>query len=74
MPVQTPSPYRPPPPPLPSQQVPPQILVPLMAAVAVLGYFVPLLGIPLAVFIAVDVVLGESAYRRGKRTYGGQVA
>ncbi|WP_405887389.1 hypothetical protein OG762_03765 [Streptomyces sp. NBC_01136] len=53
MPVQTPSPYRPPPPPLPSQQVPPQILVPLMAAVA---------------------VLGESAYRRGKRTYGGQVA
>ncbi len=40
------------------QQVPPQILLPLMAAVAVLGYFVPLLGIPLAVFVAVDVVLG----------------
>ncbi|MFF2513904.1 PepSY-associated TM helix domain-containing protein [Streptomyces sp. NPDC058086] len=56
------------------QQVPPQILVPLMAAVAVLGYFVPLLGIPLAVFVAVDVVLGEIAYRRGKRTHGGQVA
>jgi len=56
------------------QQVPPQILVPAMAAVAVLSYFVPLLGIPLAVFIAVDVVLGEIAHRRGKRTYGGQAA
>ncbi|GHE30473.1 PepSY-associated TM helix domain-containing protein [Streptomyces capitiformicae] len=52
------------------QHVPPHILVPVLAAVAVLGYFVPLLGIPLAVFIAVDVVLGEIAYRRGKRTYG----
>ncbi|MEV5427743.1 PepSY domain-containing protein [Streptomyces sp. NPDC052701] len=52
------------------QQVPPQVLVPLLAAVAVLGYFVPLLGIPLAAFLAVDVVLGEIAYRRGRRTYG----
>ncbi|MGQ4389203.1 PepSY-associated TM helix domain-containing protein [Streptomyces sp. SAS_270] len=56
------------------QQVPAQLLVPLMAAVAVLGYFVPLLGIPLAAFIAVDVLLGEIAYRRGKRTYGGRAA
>ncbi|MGX5187312.1 PepSY-associated TM helix domain-containing protein [Streptomyces avermitilis] len=56
------------------QQVPPQILVPCMAVIAVLGYFVPLLGIPLAVFIAVDVVLGEIAHRRGQRTYGRQVA
>ncbi|WP_405922962.1 PepSY-associated TM helix domain-containing protein [Streptomyces sp. NBC_00035] len=52
-------------------QVPPQILVPAMATIAVLGYFVPLLGIPLAVFIAVDVLLGEVAHRRGKRAYGG---
>ncbi|MFI6335771.1 PepSY-associated TM helix domain-containing protein [Streptomyces sp. NPDC050535] len=52
------------------QQVPPQILVPAMATIAVLGYFVPLLGIPLAVFIGVDVLLGEIAHRRGKRTYG----
>ncbi|MEU6801492.1 PepSY-associated TM helix domain-containing protein [Streptomyces neyagawaensis] len=52
------------------QQVPPQILVPALAVVAVLGYFVPLLGIPLAAFIAVDVVLGEIAHRKGKRTYG----
>lgn len=51
------------------QQVPPQILVPAMATIAVLGYFVPLLGIPLAVFIAVDVLLGEIAHRKGKRTY-----
>ncbi|MDO0909783.1 PepSY-associated TM helix domain-containing protein [Streptomyces sp. DT2A-34] len=50
------------------QQVPPQILVPLVAVVAVLGYFVPLFGISLAAFIVVDVVLGEVAHRRGKRT------
>ncbi|MFI8002899.1 PepSY-associated TM helix domain-containing protein [Streptomyces sp. NPDC086010] len=51
------------------QKVPPHVLVPSMAAVAVLGYFVPLLGIPLAAFLAVDVLLGEIAHRRGKRTY-----
>ncbi|MFF3611902.1 PepSY-associated TM helix domain-containing protein [Streptomyces sp. NPDC002580] len=50
------------------QQVPPQILVPALAAVAVLGYFVPLLGIPLAAFIAVDVLLGEIAHRKSART------
>ncbi|MEU3742341.1 PepSY domain-containing protein [Streptomyces sp. NPDC032198] len=51
------------------QNVPAYVLVPLMAAVAVLGYFVPLLGIPLAAFLAVDIVLGEIAHRRGRRTY-----
>ncbi|MDF6017213.1 PepSY domain-containing protein [Streptomyces sp. JH34] len=51
------------------QKVPPHVLVPLMAAVAALGYFVPLLGIPLAAFLALDIVLGEYAYRRGRRTY-----
>lgn len=50
------------------RQVPPQILVPLVVVVAVIGYFVPLLGISLAAFIAVDVVLGEVSHRRGKRT------
>lgn len=50
------------------QQVPPQILVPLVAVVAVIGYFVPLLGISLAAFIAVDAVLGEVSHRRGRRT------
>ncbi|GHC67848.1 PepSY-associated TM helix domain-containing protein [Streptomyces flavofungini] len=52
------------------QHVPAYVLVPLMAAVAVLGYFVPLLGIPLVAFLAVDIALGEIAYRRGKRSYG----
>ncbi|MFJ3305169.1 PepSY-associated TM helix domain-containing protein [Streptomyces sp. NPDC086549] len=47
-------------------QVPPYILVPAMAAVAVLGYFVPLLGIPLAAFVVLDVVLGEFTRRRGR--------
>lgn len=56
------------------QQVPPYVLVPLLAAIAVLGYFVPLLGIPLAAFLAVDVVLGEVAHRRGRRTYGSDAA
>jgi uncharacterized iron-regulated membrane protein len=51
------------------QHVPPYVLVTCAAAVAVLGYFVPLLGIPLAAFLAVDVVLGEIAHRRGRRTY-----
>ncbi|MFF4979130.1 PepSY-associated TM helix domain-containing protein [Streptomyces sp. NPDC001046] len=52
------------------QHVPPQILVPLLAGVAVLGYFLPLFGIPLAVFLAVDIVLGEIAHRRGRRASG----
>ncbi|MET8080964.1 PepSY domain-containing protein [Streptomyces sp. NPDC005303] len=50
------------------QQVPPQILVPGVVAVAVLGYFVPLLGIPLAGFIVADVILGEIAHRREKKS------
>ncbi|MFF4585138.1 PepSY-associated TM helix domain-containing protein [Streptomyces sp. NPDC001388] len=49
-------------------KVPPYVLVPLMAVIAVLGYFVPLLGIPLAGFWALDVVLGEIAHRRGRPT------
>ncbi|MBL1086148.1 PepSY domain-containing protein [Streptomyces actinomycinicus] len=51
-------------------EVPPHVLVPALAAVAVLGWFVPLLGIPLAGFLAVDIVLGEIAHRRGRRSYG----
>ncbi|ATL32671.1 PepSY-associated TM helix domain-containing protein [Streptomyces formicae] len=51
------------------QDVPAYVLVPALAVIAVLGYFMPLLGIPLAVFLGVDIVLGEIAYRRGKRTY-----
>ncbi|MEW2405027.1 PepSY-associated TM helix domain-containing protein [Streptomyces griseoviridis] len=48
------------------QQVSPRLLVPLAAGIAVLGYFVPLLGIPLAGFLAVDAALGEIAHRRGR--------
>ncbi|MFJ9905488.1 PepSY-associated TM helix domain-containing protein [Streptomyces sp. NPDC101152] len=46
------------------QQVSPQILVPCVAVIAVLGYFVPLLGVPLAAFVVADVVHGEIAHRR----------
>jgi uncharacterized iron-regulated membrane protein len=53
------------------QQVPPYLLVPLAAVVAAVGYFVPLLGISLAAFVVVDVVLGEIAHRRGKRAHAG---
>ncbi|MGW3139376.1 PepSY-associated TM helix domain-containing protein [Streptomyces sp. NPDC001139] len=49
------------------QRVSPAVLVPGVAVVAVVGCFVPLLGIPLAAFVAVDVVLGEIAHRRGGR-------
>lgn len=49
------------------QKVPPHVLVPSMAAVAVLGSFVPLLGIPLAAFMVADILLGGIAHRRGKR-------
>jgi uncharacterized iron-regulated membrane protein len=49
-------------------RVSPYVLVPCAAAIAVLGYFVPLLGIPLAAFLVVDVVLGGIAHRRGRRT------
>ncbi|GGX75400.1 hypothetical protein GCM10010510_20000 [Streptomyces anandii JCM 4720] len=42
----------------------------LLAGVAVLGWYVPLLGIPLAAFAVVDVVPGEIAHRRGRRRYG----
>ncbi|MGW3033078.1 PepSY-associated TM helix domain-containing protein [Streptomyces sp. NPDC001178] len=50
------------------QQVPPQILVPAVAVITVLGYFVPLLGIPLAAFIVADALLGEIAHRKGRST------
>ncbi|MET8012716.1 PepSY domain-containing protein [Streptomyces sp. NPDC005271] len=46
------------------RQVSPYVLVPLVAAIAVLGYYLPLLGIPLAAFLAVDIVRGRIATRR----------
>ncbi|MET7481350.1 PepSY-associated TM helix domain-containing protein [Streptomyces sp. NPDC005648] len=53
------------------QQVPPLVLVPAVGVVVVLGYFVPLFGIPLAGFLLADVVLGEIAHRRA---HGGDPA
>lgn len=47
------------------RQVPSYILVPLPSVIAVLGYSVPLLGIPLAALLAVDVLLGEGRSRTG---------
>ncbi|MFE1929411.1 PepSY-associated TM helix domain-containing protein [Streptomyces sp. NPDC059474] len=47
------------------RRVPLYVLLPLTAAIAVIGYYLPLLGIPLAAFLAVDIVAGQIARRRG---------
>ncbi|MEV0990578.1 PepSY domain-containing protein [Streptomyces sp. NPDC049949] len=46
------------------RKVPLTMLLPLAAATAVVGWFVPLLGISLVAFLAVDVLLGAVAARR----------
>ncbi|WP_405504617.1 PepSY-associated TM helix domain-containing protein [Streptomyces purpurascens] len=46
------------------RHAPVPLLLLLAGGTAVLGCFVPLLGIPLAAFLAVDVMLGAIAYRR----------
>ncbi|MCP9212965.1 PepSY-associated TM helix domain-containing protein [Streptomyces sp. NEAU-Y11] len=55
------------------REVSPYVLLPLAAAVAVLGYYLPLLGIPLAAFLVLDAVLGRIAGRRraGSASAGG---
>ncbi|WP_407836213.1 PepSY-associated TM helix domain-containing protein [Streptomyces sp. DSM 116496] len=50
------------------RRVPASLLLPLLAVTAVVGWFVPLLGISLAAFLAVDVLLGVAAGRRGAKT------
>ena len=52
---------------------PTYVLAVLTVVVAVLGYYLPLLGIPLAAFLVIDLALGRLADRRGKRaqTAGG---
>ncbi|WP_432044711.1 PepSY-associated TM helix domain-containing protein [Streptomyces asiaticus] len=47
------------------RRVPVYVLLPLAAVIAVIGYYLPLLGIPLATFLAVDILMGEIARRRG---------
>ncbi|MFE0424010.1 PepSY-associated TM helix domain-containing protein [Streptomyces sp. NPDC058953] len=49
------------------RKVPPAVLLPLAAAVALVGWFVPLLGISLLVFLGVDLALGAMARLRARR-------
>ncbi|MFI1198070.1 hypothetical protein ACH4VR_01140 [Streptomyces sp. NPDC020883] len=46
------------------RRVPPPVLLPLAAAVAVVGWVVPLLGISLAGFLVLDAVLGAVSRHR----------
>ncbi|MET9883831.1 PepSY domain-containing protein [Streptomyces sp. NPDC006430] len=48
------------------RKVPLTMLLPLAAVTAVAGWFVPLLGISLVAFLAIDVLLGAVAARRAK--------
>ncbi|MFD0268388.1 PepSY-associated TM helix domain-containing protein [Streptomyces sp. NPDC127106] len=48
------------------RKVPVGMLLPLAAVTAVVGWFVPLLGMSLVAFLAVDAVLGAVAVRRAK--------
>ncbi|MCJ0868035.1 PepSY domain-containing protein [Streptomyces sp. AP-93] len=47
------------------RKLPVTVLLPLAAATAVVGWFLPMLGISLLVFLAGDLVLGFVASRRG---------
>ncbi|EFL26528.1 integral membrane protein [Streptomyces himastatinicus ATCC 53653] len=49
------------------RQVPGYVLAPLAVGAAVVGYYLPLLGIPLAAFLAVDIAAGRIAARRSQR-------
>ncbi|MFI0779637.1 PepSY-associated TM helix domain-containing protein [Streptomyces sp. NPDC021212] len=46
------------------RQVPVYVLIPPAVGICVVGYYLPLLGIPLAAFLAVDAALGAIAARR----------
>ncbi|MFE2171098.1 PepSY-associated TM helix domain-containing protein [Streptomyces sp. NPDC059447] len=48
------------------RKLPVTVLLPLVAATAVVGWFVPLLGISLVAFLVIDVALGFVAARRGR--------
>ncbi|MEV7520760.1 PepSY domain-containing protein [Streptomyces sp. NPDC091371] len=48
------------------RKVPVAVLLPLAAVTAVVGWFVPLLGISLVAFLVIDVALGFVAGRRAK--------
>ncbi|MGP3924090.1 PepSY-associated TM helix domain-containing protein [Streptomyces sp. 8N616] len=46
------------------RRVPLPVLLPLLVAAAVAGWLIPLLGIPLAAFLAADTLIGATARRR----------
>lgn len=46
------------------RRIPGRVLAPALLVVAVLGYYVPLLGIPLLVFLTTDLAVGAVARRR----------
>ncbi|MFF4011401.1 PepSY-associated TM helix domain-containing protein [Streptomyces sp. NPDC001717] len=48
------------------RKLPVTVLLPLVAVTAVVGWFVPLLGISLVAFLVIDVALGFVAARRGR--------
>lgn len=48
------------------RKLPVTALLPLAAVTAVVGWFVPMLGISLLVFLAIDLLLGFAAARRAK--------
>lgn len=52
--------------------VPLSLGLPLLAVVALVGWFVPLLGLSLLAFLAVDIVLGALARRRAGRAGEGE--
>ncbi|MFJ3584073.1 PepSY-associated TM helix domain-containing protein [Streptomyces sp. NPDC090127] len=50
------------------RKVPPTMLLPLLAATALVGWFVPMLGLSLVAFLAVDLTLGLVARVRARST------
>ncbi|MGW5422928.1 PepSY-associated TM helix domain-containing protein [Streptomyces sp. NPDC003943] len=50
------------------RRVPPALLLPLLAATALVGWFVPLLGLSLVAFLAVDLALAVTARAKSRRT------
>jgi hypothetical protein len=44
--------------------VPGRVLAPLVVAAAVIGYYVPFFGLPLLLFVLVDVTAGAARRRR----------
>ncbi|MFJ7169723.1 PepSY-associated TM helix domain-containing protein [Streptomyces globosus] len=52
------------------RKLPVTLLLPLAAATAAVGWFVPLLGLSLVAFLAVDMLLGALAGRRAKAEAG----